>query len=459
LRNAPADGLNGKTIRLQLRAGIRDAVMQGMYEKLEAAVWSDPEGEVPAWKARMIHAARVLWMAAEGFNTDSCWLRASALTLASMLALVPVLAASFAFIRGLGWTGERLEILLLQRATILSPEAVSTVVSWVDHISITGLGLMGALFAIGSALSLLFQIEDAFDTVWGSPEGSRGYIRRSADALVLLMTAPLLIAMVASSEAALRSSSALTWLASFGGFEMILRFGFATVWYFLVCGTFAVLYYLLPSSKVSPRAAIIGGVAAGVAWQFAQGLYVDFQVGLTGYNAVYGALAQLPALVFWMWTSWVLVLAGAELAAAIQSLAACRRRYTPALGGAAARERLALSIAIELADAAYARRAAPTLAGLSSLLSMPVRCVAEAFRALDAAGLVHTGGEDQQQCFLSLSPGSIPVERVVGAARGVEDIGAQRERPAVAQVLARFDVARREALAGATLADLVESRV
>jgi len=428
-----------------------------MFERLDEAVWKDPEGEVPAWRRRAVHVARVLWMAAEGFHADSCSLRASALTLASMLALVPALAASFAYVRGLGWQGERLESLLLQRATILSPEAVSTVVSWVDHISITGLGLMGALFAIASSVSLLFQIEDAFDTVWGSPEG-RSHVRRAADAFVLLLLAPMLIAVAASSEAALRSSTTVAWLQSFGGFELLLRAGFGAVWYVLVCGTFATLYYLLPSAPVDRRAAVIGGIAAGVAWQFAQSLYVDFQIGLGGYNAVYGALAQLPALVVWMWTSWVLVLAGAEIAAAFQSLATCRRRYTPALVGAAERERLALSIAIELADAAYARRAAPTLAGLSALLSMPVRSVAEVFRALDVAGLVHTGGDDQRQCFLSLSPGSIAVERVVGAARGGEDTGARPERPAVAQVLARFAAARRDAVAGATLADLIDPR-
>lgn len=435
-----------------------------MFEKLETLVWSEPAGPdgsngmLAPWRRRLLAGTRVLWMAAEGFLADACALRASALTLASMLALVPVLAASFAYVRGLGWSGRRLETLLLERATVLSPDAVSTVVSWVDHISITGLGLMGALFAIASSVSLLYQIEDAFDAIWGSREG-RSNVRRAADAFVLLLLAPMLVAVAASSETALRSSSALTWLASFGGFELILRTGFALVWYVLVCGAFSALYYLLPSTPVSRRAAVVGGVVTGITWQFAQGLYVDFQIGLGGYNAVYGALAQLPALVLWMWTSWMLVLGGAEIAAAVQSFAVCGRRYTTAMAGAASRERLALSIAIELADAAYARREAPTLTELAALLSMPVRSVAEVFGALDHAGLVHIGGDEQRQCFLSLSPGSVGVDRVVAAARGEEDSRMAGERPAVAQVLARFEAARRAALGGDTLADLVDPRV
>ncbi|HXC52737.1 MAG TPA: YihY/virulence factor BrkB family protein [Candidatus Limnocylindrales bacterium] len=429
--------------------------MQGVFKQLRTALWSEPEAEMPVWRRRLVHVGQVLWLAVEGFEGDACSMRASALTLASMLALVPALAASFAYVRGLGWTGQRLESLLLERATILSPEAVSTVVSWVDNISIAGLGLIGALIAIGSAASLLIQMEDAIDAVWGSPHG-RSAVRRAADALMLLIFAPLMIAVAASSEAAFRSSAVMVWLESFGGFELLIRMGFSVVWYALVCIAFAALYMFLPAAPVDRRAALIGGIVAGVAWQLAQGFYIAFQFGLQGYNAVYGTLAQLPMLVAWMWTSWVIVLGGAELSAAIQNLAACGRHYIPKLVGVAARERLAISIAIELAQAAHARRAAPTLAELAVILKTPVRSVTEMFCVLAEEGLVHIGGRDQRQCFLSLSPGSIPADRVVAAARGENLLDAGTARPPVLRMLETFQQARRAALGNATLADLVD---
>ncbi|MFN2376993.1 MAG: YihY/virulence factor BrkB family protein [Candidatus Binatia bacterium] len=432
-------------------------MLERLYDRLSELVWKEPEGEVPTAHRYAQRAGRLVWLAAEGFHADSCSLRASALTLATTFALVPVMAASFAYVRGLGWSGQRLESLLLQRVTLLSPEAVSTVVSWIDNISITGLGLMGALFAIASAISLLLQVESAFDAVWGNTNG-RGQMRRSADALMLLVFAPVMIAAAASSEAALRSSSAVAWLGGFGGFEFVIRTLFSLTWDVLICVAFAAIYLFLPAATVDRRAAMVGGLVAGISWQFAQKIYVDFQIGLGGYNTVYGALAQLPVLVLWLWTSWVLVLAGAEIAAAWQNLAACRGRYAPALVGGADRERLALSIALELADASYARRAAPTLANLAELLARPVRSVSEVFAALVDAGVVHTGGEEQRRCFLSLSPGSIPVERIIAAARGDRDELVPETRPVVSQVLARFAAARREAFGNATLADLVDPR-
>jgi membrane protein len=429
--------------------------MVSVLDRLRTVLWSEPEAEMSWWKRRLVHAGQVLWVATEGFGSDACSMRASALTLASMLALVPALAGSFAYVRGLGWTGPRLEGLLLERATILSPEAVSTIVTWVDNISIAGLGLIGAIVALGSFVSLLWQMEEAADTVWGSPHG-RSTVRRLADALMVLVFGPLLIAVAASSEAAVRSSSAIAWLESFGGFEVVIRAGFAVLWYTLVCCAFAGLYILLPAAPVDRRAALIGGIVAGISWQLAQGVYIAFQVGLHGYNAVYGALAQLPMLVAWMWTSWVIVLGGAEITAAIQNLAACGRHYVPRLIGVAARERLAISIAVELAQAAHARRPAPTLAELAAILKTPVRSVTEMFCVLAEEGLVHIGGQDQRQCFLSLSPGSIAADRIVAAARGENLMDAGVARPQVLRLLETFQAARRSALGDATLADIVD---
>lgn len=423
-------------------------------EALRAAVWEDERAGRFALPPGLALAARTVWVAARGFAGDACALRASALTLASMLALVPALAVSFAFVRGLGWSGERLEAMLLERATILSPDAVSIVVSWVDNISIAGLGLFGALFAATSAVSVLQQLESAFDAIWGN-FAPRSGIRRAADAVAILTLGPLLLAVTASSEAALRSSSVVEWLASFGGAETMVRVGFGAMWYLLVCGAFAALYVFLPTAPVAPAAAALAGLFVGVAWLAAQSAYVAFQFGLDRYNAVYGTIAQIPALVAWMWTSWVLILAGAELAAAFHDLDVCRQSDSALRERPRADPAVALALAVELADASAKRRRAPTLDVLARSLRMPIRSVGAAFAALADAGLVHTGGTDSRSCFLSFSPGSIPVFDVLDAVESRASSAAPRP-VAAAEALRAVDDARREALGASTLADLVE---
>lgn len=432
----------------------------GFASKVESLVW----GELPAQRtvlpSVLQYCARVAWLAAQSFREDACTLRACALAYASLMAFVPVLAVSFAFLRGLGWSGERLEPILLERFALLSSEAVGFIVSYIDHTSIAGLGLIGGLFVVGSALSVMHQVEVSLDTIWGNPR-PRGLVRRSADSLALLVAAPLLLAFSVSLTAAVRTAVYTGWLYELGAVGTVLSALMRLIPYAVVCGLFTFLYAFLPNAQVRLRSALAGGVAAGVAWQIAQSAYVAFQFGMHSYNAIYGALAQLPVLMLWMTTSWFIVLAGAELSAVVQNFATLRRERRATRPGTAARERLALALVCELAEAAHARRAAPTIDELSRALDATLREMTELVVPLSKAGLVHMGGDEQAYCFLSLAPSSIALHHVVAVARGedraIDRVGGDNLSAASLRgLIGALESSRRRALGTATLADLVD---
>jgi membrane protein len=81
---------------------------------------------------------------------------------------------------------------------------------------------------------------------------------------------------------------------------------------------FAFFYAFLPNTRVRAIPALIGGVVGGTLWQIAQWGYIAFQVGVVNANAIYGALAQIPVLMLWIYVSWVTTLIGAEVAYACQ---------------------------------------------------------------------------------------------------------------------------------------------
>ncbi len=81
---------------------------------------------------------------------------------------------------------------------------------------------------------------------------------------------------------------------------------------------FWALYQWVPTVNVITRASFIGGVAAGVAWEFLKRGFTWYLSGFTEYQLVYGSLGTIVALLFWIYLTATIVLIGAHLTAAIQ---------------------------------------------------------------------------------------------------------------------------------------------
>jgi membrane protein len=121
----------------------------------------------------------------------------------------------------------------------------------------------------------------------------------------------------------------------------------------LMMAAFGLLYVTVPNRRVGFADAAIGGLAAGFAfallrWGF--GLYV---ANANAYRSIYGAVASVPIFLFWMYLSWMVVLFGAELAAALPEWRSSRET----LGGTfSAKRRLALALSLLAALLAESKR-------------------------------------------------------------------------------------------------------
>jgi membrane protein len=83
---------------------------------------------------------------------------------------------------------------------------------------------------------------------------------------------------------------------------------------------FIFIYIFIPNTKVNWKSAIIAGILAGTVYQVVQLLYVNFQIGVGKYNAIYGSFAALPLFLIWLHLSWRIVLFGAEISFAHQNV-------------------------------------------------------------------------------------------------------------------------------------------
>src|SRR5690606_28967004 len=112
----------------------------------------------------------------------------------------------------------------------------------------------------------------------------------------------------------------------------------------LIIGVFTFIYSYVPNTRVRLRAAVIGGLLAGVLWQTGSAIFASFVARATNYNAVYSGFAILIFLLIWLQVGWLILLIGCQLAFYIQHPEHLKQRRTPALLSPRANEYLSLMV-------------------------------------------------------------------------------------------------------------------
>jgi membrane protein len=90
--------------------------------------------------------------------------------------------------------------------------------------------------------------------------------------------------------------------------------------YFVATVAFFLLYFVMPNTKVSFKAAIWGAAIAALVWMAAKSIfgYCITELGL--YRTVYGVMALIPMTVVWIYITWLTVLFGLQLTYTTQHL-------------------------------------------------------------------------------------------------------------------------------------------
>lgn len=82
---------------------------------------------------------------------------------------------------------------------------------------------------------------------------------------------------------------------------------------------FFFLYFVLPNTRVSPRAALWGAFVGALLWALAKYGFGFYLGGIPGFK-VYGILGIIPVTVYWIFISWLIVLFGLQLTYAAQNI-------------------------------------------------------------------------------------------------------------------------------------------
>ncbi len=295
-----------------------------MKQKL-SELFEKPADEMNRFARLLTHQMRLWIMVLRQFGQDHAVTVAGDLTYKTLLSLIPLLVIIILMVNFFSSDQEVGSNVLKGIFSVLNIDSIQMTVDGknvdaTDRVNemvqavrsrMSTAAAVGLFFLFFVAIDVLSTMEKAMNRIWKATR-KRGLKKKLIMFWLVLTLGPILLTMAQSLSGHITemAKGSPDWLSSSVGFLIDL----AAVWGFL-----ALVYSLMPNTKVNLRAALIASMVAGTLWHLvakkAFALYISQAVS---YQKVYGSIAVIPLFFLWIWLTWLVVLFGCEMAYVIQ---------------------------------------------------------------------------------------------------------------------------------------------
>ena len=369
--------------------------LSSFRKKFDEKVWGDDPSEEKPSRLKPKRLMRLIVAVARDTEEGDLNLRATSLVYTTLLSFAPLLAICFSVLKAFG-VQNQIEPFLRDFLSPLgdrSGAVTENIIGFVSNIQVGVLGTVGFLFLVYGVISLLQQIEEAFNDIWRL-SSARSFTMRMRDYTTVLFIGPLFLFLSTAMSAALHNAVFMQrWLGIniLGG---ALEYVFSILPYVLFMLAFSALYMFMPNTRVKAGPALISGLVTGIIWKLLGFLFVIFVAGSGSYAAIYSVFAALVLFIIWIYAGWMVVLIGASLCYYLQnpSNQPMSRRFRRL--SARLREKLALQICAEVGAAFYKHDAGVDVAYLSSKLLLPAVVIESVTDDLISAGILTQATSD-----------------------------------------------------------------
>jgi membrane protein len=422
---------------------------------LERDLWkidTTPRGPLASLGIALV---RVVAVVVRALTDSQLNLEATALVYRTLLSIVPLLAVGFSVLKAFG-AEYRIDAVVARLLEPLGPsgaQLAAQVVGFVENLRVSVLGAIGFVLLFYTVLSVIERIESAFNGIW-HVRRPRSLARKFSDYLSIVLVGPVLVfgafAIMAAAQNYWLVQRVLAATHLTGAAMFVARHGAPFV---LLVAAFTLLYRLLPHTRVTLRAALVGGTTAALMWHVAGYGFALFVAGSTSYTAIYSGAAVFLISLIWLQLAWLIVLTGAQVAYVHQHpIASVIVRSRPSMR---LREQIGLGALVEVTRR-YLRGEGPSQpTELARTLDAPLATLEDLLEDFVASGLlVHTTEPDG--VLLARAPDHVSVIDALDAIR--EPASLETDPPEVpgpvAEALRRRDEAVRGALSAVTLRSL-----
>lgn len=266
-----------------------------------------------------IRTLKVVNLSVRSFFDRDLQDKSMSLTYSTVLAIVPALALLFAIGRGFGF--QNLLEDELYKSFPAQKEGIQFALKFVDsYLAEASQGIfvgIGIIFLLWTLISLLSNIEEAFNTIW-DVKRDRSMYQKVTDYIAICLMVPIL--MICSSGVSIFMSATVQNNIYFSFLSPLVNIALEALPVFLAWVAFTLSYFLIPNTKVKFQYAAISGAVCAIIFQILQLLFVNGQIYVSKYNAIYGSFAFLPLLLIWLQFSWLILLFGCVLTYSLQNV-------------------------------------------------------------------------------------------------------------------------------------------
>lgn len=349
----------------------------------------------PPMKPRLLYIrmlrsrpAQVVCSLWQQIDRNDLFTHVAALTYTTVLSVVPLLALLLAVGRGFG-LDRYLEAQLRDHVSL--PDHIVTqlmdfansYISRTQDDIVVGVSFLVLAFTL---ISLVNNIERRFNAMWGI-NTSRSIFSFSLSYLGLIVF--LIFAIFFLSGVWVVALKLLNYLPHVSLIDNSAPVIFWIVKALVVSGVFALMFKYIPLVPVRWRSIYFPALLTGTLFCAVQDLYVNSQLFISSYNAVYGSFAILPLLMMWLYVTWSICLGGVALCHTLEQQAQPFADEKDVLLNRQMSDVVALRLMGLLARRFLAGQPSWPVHRLARELRLPVRTTFDALERLRLAGYLY----------------------------------------------------------------------
>jgi len=246
---------------------------------------------------------------AHRFTYDNLSNIAAMLTLTSLLALIPLLAVIFSILSAVPYVQNLVSEFQIFIFNNLMPsysqDIEQTVRGFINKAS--NMKTLGFTSLIVTAIMLLRTVDTGFNQIWRTKQKRKAIV---AFLLywVMLLLGPLLLGL----SLVLTSYFTSLLVIIDAGTQISAQLTIVLPWLLTTMGL-AILYIVIPNTRVRFIHAITGAMVAGLLFEVAKRLFTMYVTSFPLQEIIFGALSAVPLFLIWVYLSWLIILLGAEV--------------------------------------------------------------------------------------------------------------------------------------------------